>query len=203
MKRVILCLAIVALGITNTVKAKTLPESLIPCDSRFFSELYMQQAKFKYIVPLATDDQHHAWFDPPKDGAETVWFAQPIRMQHLTLSGYFLKQIDLYEQGKYYYWGLIFDESPEVVMDTLSQVNWQKSGDVFFANPMIKRPGDSAWQENTTATEGIAPAKGSVEKLLMISTNNDKTNLLCTIQGRVTDEILLPLRPDLAGGKND
>lgn len=203
MKYVRLLLVIMAVNLIGSVKSQTLSESLLQCDDSFFSELYLQRSKFKNAAPISTDNQHHAWFTAPRNGDEIIWFAQPVRMQKLTFSGYFLQQSDLDEFGKYYYWGLIIDESPETVMSILPKVNWQKSGDEFFANPMIKRPGDSDWQENTAAVEGIAPAKGSVEKLSMIRKDNGRTYQLCTIQGGVTNAVLLPLRPDLVGEKND
>ncbi|MCL2893455.1 hypothetical protein [Brenneria tiliae] len=201
MKRVVFPLALLALSATGAVQAQPLPESLLHCDSRFFSELYAQQNTFIHAAPLATDNQRHAWFVPPKDGGEIVWFARPVRAQNLTLSGYFMRHNDLEEMGKYYFWGLVIDDSPEAVMAAVPDVNWRKADDEYFTNPMIKRPGDHAWQVNAGAASGIAPAKGSVEKLAILSVIDGKTQLLCSVQGSVTDDVLLSLRPDLAGGK--
>ena len=200
MKRAFVLFALLMLSAASAA-AEPLVESLPGCDSQFFSALYAGQAKFKNAAPLVKDGQHHAWFAPPKNNEEIVWFAQPVRLQQLTLSGYFVQQNDLDEMGKYFYWGWVIEESPQAVVAALPQANWQSAGDGYFASAMIKRPGDSAWQVNSTAVSGIAPAKGSVEKLAILSRNKGKTMLLCSVQGSVTDEILLPLRPDLAGGK--
>lgn len=189
-----------ALGLVGTAIAETIPESLLRCDSSFFSKLYSQRARFKNVVPLATDKARHAWFVPEK-GSETVWFAHPVRTGELTLSGYWSQKSDLEDMGKYYFWGLIIDESSEVVMATLSDVKWQKAGDEYFTNPMIKQSGSYKWQINTGAASGIAPAKGSIEKLAILDAHNGKSRLLCSVQGSVTGEDLLPLRPDLAGDK--
>ncbi|XTZ39237.1 hypothetical protein ACQYRI_04245 [Salmonella enterica] len=197
MKKMILPCTLMALAIS--AKAQTLPESLLHCDSRFFSELYTQQIQLKHTAPLETDKQRHAWYAAPKSG-ETIWFAQPLQLQQLTITGYYQQKSDLQEFGTYYYWGLIFAQSPETVAAALPKANWQKSGESFFLNPMIKRPGDKNWRSNSAAASGIAPAKGSVEKLAILDSSNGKTQLLCSIQGAVTDEDLFSLRPDLRGG---
>ncbi|MFS2222086.1 hypothetical protein [Pantoea sp. B65] len=201
MRRCLFPLLPLLLSATGAAGAETLPESLIHCDSRFFSELYIQQSKFKHVAPLTTDSQHHAWFVAPKDRGNTVWFAQPVAVQQLTLSGYYSQQDDLAEMGKYYFWGLVIDQSVEAVIKAMPNVNWKKVNDEYFAVAMIKRPGEQVWQKNETAVSGIAPAKGSVEKLAMLSVRNGKTQLLCSVQGSVTKEVLLPLRPDLIAGK--
>lgn len=201
MKRALVPVALVMLSAASAAAAKPLTESLLRCDSQFFSELYAQQAKFTHAAPLVKDSQRHAWFAPPKNDAGIVWFAQPVHMQQLTLSGFYLQQNNLDKLGNYFYWGWVIKESPQAVMAALPEVNWQSTGDGYITNAMIKRPGDSKWQVNNTAVSGIAPAEGSVEKLAILSVNKDKTLLLCTLQGSVTDEILLPLRPDLAGAQ--
>ncbi|UUE10918.1 hypothetical protein NMX13_04840 [Dickeya zeae] len=192
---------VVAVTTIGTAQAKTLPESLLRCDSNFFSELYSQQSTFKNVVPLTTDKSQHAWFPPPKGGGNMLWFSQPVHVGQLTLSGYWSEKSDLAELGKYYFWGLIIEESPKAVMAALPEANWQKAGDEYISNPMIKRPDDHEWRANTGAASGIAPAKGSIEKLALLDTNNGKTRLLCSVQGSVTQGDLLPLRPDLAGNK--
>ncbi|ACX88186.1 hypothetical protein F6Q07_21850 [Pectobacterium parmentieri] len=201
MKRVVFPLTLLTLSVMGSVQAESLQESLLHCDNRFFSELYVQQKAFIGSALLKTDSQHRAWFVPPKNGGDVTWFSQPVKSGNLVLSGYFMRQNDLEAMGKYYFWGLIIDSSAAEVAAALSKVNWQKAGDEYFANPMIKRPGDQMWKLNSGAASGIAPAKGSVEKLALLSDSGDKAQLLCSVQGNVTDEILLSLRPDLIGSE--
>ncbi|MDG0803428.1 hypothetical protein [Pectobacterium polaris] len=201
MKRVVFPLTFLTLSVMGSVQAESLQESLLHCDNRFFSELYIQQKTFIGSALLKTDNKHHAWFVPPKNGGDVIWFSQPVKSDNLVLSGYFIRQNDLDEMGKYYFWGLIIDGSAAEVAAALSKVNWQKVGDEYFANPMIKRPRDQMWKLNSGAASGIAPAKGSVEKLALLSDSGDKAQLLCSVQGSVTDEILLSLRPDLIGNE--
>lgn len=182
-------------------QATTLTDSLMRCDSTFFSEIQAQKNSLKNTAPLVISGKH-AWFAPQKNGEETTWFTQPVKTQGLTLSGYYLSQSDLEEMGKYYFWGFIIDETPAAVVAAMPQAGWQKTGDTYMASPMIRGPQDKDWVANTTAVSGIAPAKGSIEKLALLEEHNGKTLLTCTVQGAVTDAVLLPLRPDLAGAKS-
>lgn len=186
-----------ALSTANAVKAESLPESLLHCDSRFFSELYVQQHALRQVSPMAADNAHHAWFILPDNKNDTVWFTYPVKAGALSIIGYSVQASDLEEMGKYYYWGLVFSESREAVMAALPGANWQKAGEEYFSNPLIKRASDAGWKPNTGAAGGIAPAKGSVEKLAMLSEINGKSTLLCSVQGSVTAADLKPIRPDL------
>lgn len=186
-----------ALSTANAVNAESLPESLLHCDSRFFSELYVQQHALRQVSPMAADNAHHAWFILPDNKNDTVWFTYPVKAGALSIIGYSVQASDLEEMGKYYYWGLVFSESREAVMAALPGANWQKAGEEYFSNPLIKRASDAGWQPNTGAAGGIAPAKGSVEKLAMLSEINGKSTLLCSVQGSVTAADLKPIRPDL------
>lgn len=189
-------------GVTLPLQANTLTQTLTRCDTTFFSEIYHQRARLSRVAPLTVDKHEQAWFKAPADGNRTVWFAQPLRELNLTLSGYYLQTSDLNEinYGKYYYWGLILKESPEEVMSRLDHLTWIKAGEDYISQAMIKADANSAWEKNAQAVSGIAPAKESTEKLLMISKDKKGTLLLCSVQGNVTPEILTTLRPDLSGG---
>lgn len=192
-----------AIGVVGTACADTLPGSLLHCDSRFFGELYNQRISLNHTAPLKTDNAHHAWFIS-EPGNPVVWFSQPIKSGVLSVSGYWQDKSNLDEMGKYYFWGVLLDDSPEAVMAAFPKVHWQKSGEngEYFANPMIKQAGsNSQWQVNTGSASGIAPAKGSVEKLVLLDTWQGKTRLLCSVQGSVTAEDILPVRPDLEENK--
>lgn len=189
-------------GVTLPLQANTLTQTLTRCDTTFFSEIYHQRARLSRVAPLTIDKHEQAWFKAPADGNRTVWFAQPLHELNLTLSGYYLQTSDLNEinYGTYYYWGLVFKESPEEVMSRLDHLTWIKAGDDYISQAMIKADANSAWEKNAQAVSGIAPEKESAEKLLMISKDKKGTLMLCSVQGNVTPEILTTLRPDLSGG---
>ncbi|MFP9429366.1 hypothetical protein ACJ9N4_03590 [Enterobacter sp. LM3] len=189
-------------GVVLPVYASTLTQSLTRCDTTFFSEIYQQRATLSRVAPLTIGQQHHAWFKSPVDGNGTVWLAQPLHELNLTLSGYFVQTSNLNEinYGKFYYWGLIFKESPQEVMSRLDHLTWSKAGEDYVSQAMIKTAAHSDWENNAQAVSGIAPAKESTEKLLMLSKGKQGTLLLCSVQGNVTPEILATLRPDLTAG---
>lgn len=86
-------------------------------------------------------------------------------------------------------------------MSTLNHLTWNKAGDDYVSQMMIKSNSSSAWEKNEQSVSGIAPAKGSAEKLLMLSKGEDGTLLLCSVQGNVTPAMLAISRPDLTVGE--
>ncbi|POW55704.1 hypothetical protein C3408_17545 [Candidatus Pantoea alvi] len=188
-------------GAASPVNAKTLTQSLTQCDTTFFSEIYHQRTTLSRVAPL-TIDGHYAWFKASAEGNGSLWFAQPLRELNLTLTGYFLQTSDLNKinYGNYYYWGLIFKETPDEVKSRLNGLSWSKTDEGYFSQAMIKADASSAWEKNRQAVSGIAPAKESTEKLLMIEKGKEGTLLLCSLQGNVTPDMLAALRPDLTGG---
>lgn len=200
MNRIIFLISLLALSSSSFSIADTmrLPYSLLQCNSSFFKEMYAQRTTLNKAAPLGQDDHKHAWFLPAKKGSDdTIWFAQPIKIQQLTLSGYYQTYYDFEDMGTYYYWGFIIDESPEKVVAAMPEVRWQRIGDDYIVNPMIKNADDKTWKENPYAVSGIAPTKNTAEKLAMLSNHNGKSLLVCSGQGKITNSILLSLRPDL------
>lgn len=191
--------AFVTAGITNAF-AESLPESLLHCDSRFFSALYSSASQLKDTAPLIKQ-KPYAWFAQPRSGNDVLWFSQPLRVGKLTLEGYFRRDSIYGADERFYFWGFILSESPQEVIASLHDVEWKADSDGYMARGMIMRAGDSEWQENRSAVSGIATAKGSTERVVMLENRQGKTQLLCTVQGSVTDKQILPLRPDLAGEK--
>ncbi|WP_105589360.1 hypothetical protein [Cronobacter sakazakii] len=185
----------------TSVQASTLTESLSRCDANFFQEMYNQKSKLNVLAPLAIGEHHLAWFKGPADDNGRIWFTQPLKELNLTISGYYLQTSDLEDinDGKFYYWGMILQNSPQEVMKALNHLKWVKAGDYFITQAMIKEGPDSNWKINNQAVSGIAPAKESTEKILILSEDKNGALLLCSIQGYVTPDMLAEFRPDLKG----
>lgn len=190
-----------ALTLSFSAAGASLPEQLISCDAHFFSTLYAQRQALKNTLPLKQDKHHHAWFVRASENNDISWFTQPITSGKLTLTGWFQRESDLGEMGKYYFWGFVTEQSPAQVIAAMPQTDWKKSGEDYVYQPMIMRVGDKAWKNNANEASGIAPAKDSAEKLAMLGKSEGKTTLLCSVQGNVSGELLNALRPDLAGNK--
>ncbi|MCZ2398106.1 MAG: hypothetical protein LC100_16400 [Chitinophagales bacterium] len=184
-----------------SAQASTLTESLSRCDASFFQEIYHQKNKLNVLAPLTIGKNHLAWFKSPANANDRIWFTQPLEELNLTISGYYFQTSDLEEinDGKFYYWGMILQNSPQEVMNALNHLKWVKAGDDAITQAMIKEGPDSGWKINDQAVSGIAPAKESTEKLLMLSKDKNGSLLLCSIQGYVTPDMLAEFRPDLKG----
>lgn len=184
--------------------ASGLSESLVSCEPSFFKHLYSQRADLGKTAKLARDDQRGlAWLPvPDRRNFDTAFqhFSPAVDDQGLRLTSYYDRVMDLGEQGTYYFWGFEIDASREQVMAKLPQANWQEAGEYFISRPRIKAGANAPWQDNLAAASGIAPAAGSAEKLLMLSVEDGKTRLLCSLQGSVDDRLLQQERPDVAQG---
>ncbi|MBC3422321.1 hypothetical protein HU748_17320 [Pseudomonas sp. RW3S2] len=184
--------------------ASSLSESLVSCEPSFFKQLYSQRADLGKTVKLARNDQRGLAWLPVQDRRDfdTAFqhFSPAVDDQGLRLTSYYDRVMDLGEQGTYYFWGFEIDASREQVMAKLPRAQWQEAGEYFISRPQIKADANSPWQDNPAAASGIAPAAGSAEKLLMLSVEDGKTRLLCSLQGSVDERLLQQERPDIAQG---
>ena len=191
---------LLGLGASNA-QATGLAESMIQCEPSFFKSLYGQRSELSRVTKLAQDDQRGLAWMPVADRSEaktaTQHFSKPLNDNGLQLTGYYDRVFDLGQAGTYYFWGFEIDASRETVMAKLPQAGWQEAGEYFISKPQIKLNADTAWQDNLAAASGIAPAPGSAEKLLMLSVEDGKVRLMCSLQGGVDAPLLQQERPDM------
>lgn len=192
---------LLSLGAGNALAAG-LTDGLVQCDPSFFKGLYAQRGELAKAAKVEQDEKRGLAWLPVADRNETETatqrFTSPIDDKGLKLTGYYDRVFDLDEAGTYYFWGFETDASREAVMARLPQAGWQEAGEYFISRPQIKLGADAGWKDNPGAAEGIAPAKGSAEKLLMLSVEDGKTRLMCSLQGSVDARLLQQERPDLA-----
>ncbi|NBF09002.1 hypothetical protein [Pseudomonas sp. Fl4BN1] len=185
-------------------QATSLSESLLECQPGFFKALYQQRAELGQVVKLAENQrQGIAWIpvvERRNSATALTVFSRPLLDQGLLLTAYYDRQFDLGEQGIFHFWGFEIDASRKAVMAALPQAGWQEAGEYFISRPQIKANAAAPWQDNPAAASGIAPAPGSAEKILMLSDEDGKTRLLCSLQGSIEQPLLHQERPDLAQG---
>lgn len=188
----------------GTAQAASLSESLLDCQPGFFKALYQQRGTLGQVVKLAENQrQGIAWIpvaDRLNNYSATQAFSRPLTDHGLRLTGYYDRQFDLGEQGSFHFWGFEVDASRAAVMAALPQAGWLEAGEYFISRPQIKLNAAAPWQDNPAAAAGIAPAPGSAEKILMLSEEDGKTRLLCSLQGTIDQALFDQERPDLAQG---
>lgn len=185
-------------------QAAGIAEGLLHCQPSFFKNLHAHPGDLARQVKLAKDDNNALAWIPVADRNKTEGalqpFARPVDDNGLPLTAWYDRTFDLGEQGTYYFWGFEIGASREAVMAKLPQAQWEEAGEYFISRPQIKARGSDAWQDNPGAASGIAPAAGSAEKLLMLSVEEGKTRLLCSLQGSVDAALLHQERPDITPG---
>ncbi|WP_193015607.1 hypothetical protein [Proteus sp. FME41] len=183
----------------STASAESITKSLIHCDSEFFNQLYQQKEVLNSLSDMAENSQNQAWFMTDKDKSESnIYFKKAIHVDGLSLVGYTTRYFDLEKMGKFYFWGFIIDNKPDEVVKKLNHVKWKQNQDEYSYNALIKID-DQAWQDNTVAVSGIAPNSNSIEKVALLSSENGKSVLMCTLQGNISSAVLENIRPDMKG----
>lgn len=198
--KIIFITSVLGASIGSSVAATTLTASLIECNPQFFQALYQHRAELKKVVRVEDDKKANAWVPVKDKDGRIAYFTQTIRDGDFTLSGYYEQSNDLGELGKYYFWGLLINEPVEKVIALTPELKWQKNSDTYITHAQIKINPSQPWQPNPSAIDGIAPAKDSVEKIVMLDSKKGNSLLSCSIQGNISRALLLQERPDIAAG---
>ena len=178
-------------------------DSFLTCDNHFFEKLAENKQLISQYVDLITTDNvtyipvesiHH-------QNKDKVNFKKPIKYHGLTITGYQNIYISTNLSGQYYYWGFIFDNSQDEIINTLNKLKWLKYNEtVYIANSKIYdlNAKQSNWQDNPYSIDNVVPKLGTIEKSLYLENISNKQNrVLCSIQGDVKKDILYKDRPDM------
>lgn len=134
-----------------------------------------------------------------------VTFKKPFIINGIEFTSYYTKQMSLPfsedDVMDFYYWGLtLSEEQAKQLPQKLPQLNLRHVGEIHSAaNEQIIADTRKSlqFQPNHYATTGTPPAKHSVEKLLMLSKEDNQYSLSCTMQGSIPNKVLHTIRPDL------
>ncbi len=193
-------------AIAGTLSGNDLLHSLADnCDASLFRYLKQNEAAAVALAPAYTKDD--LLFFKVKDSTSSqpdniIPFTSSVKADALEIVGYSDSYINLGKDGRYYNWGFVAKGSPDEVFKKLpvaisSQL--RKDGDVFIKAEW-KPANDSTapWRAGSNTPSGKPPQPGTVERLLMLeSTSDNETLIVCSLQGTVTQDTLKAHRPDL------
>lgn len=178
-------------------------DTFIQCDNQFFQQIAKNQTFLnQYINITKFDDIAYIPVDNIQmDDQNTVIFKKPINYKGLTITGYKNHFINTPTSGRYYFWGFILNNSLEEAKASFSKINWlQYNPTSYISNSKIYDVNVQSpmWQDNPYSIDQVIPREGTVEKALYIETRSEnKVNLLCSLQGDLTKDILYAIRPDM------
>lgn len=185
---------------SNTDK---LINSFLNCDDQFFQQLAKHKTFFKQFFDLETSDSvaYIPVENTQKNNKSSVIFKKPIYYNGLTIIGYENIFIETSFSGQYYFWGFILDNSIDETITSLNKLNWLKYNSVaYIANAQIydRITKPNVWHNNPYAIDGVIPRQATIEKSLYLEPfKNNKIELVCSIQGDITNDILYTIRPDM------
>ncbi|OCG03156.1 hypothetical protein [Gilliamella sp. wkB112] len=185
---------------TNT---DNLIDTFLKCDAQFFKELAKNKTSFEQFFELATTD--NVAYIPveniQKNDKNSVIFKKPFYYKGLSITGYKNIFVETPFLGQYFYWGFIINNDIDKVQSSLNNINWSKySSNSYSANAQIydRKNKSINWENNPYSIDGVVPRQGTIEKSLYLEPiSNNQIQLLCSIQGDLTKDILYTIRPDI------
>ncbi|MFT7771883.1 hypothetical protein [Roseateles sp.] len=199
-----------SLALAGAAKAASaqggLMAGLSRCDAGFFQllaeqtqalrpqgEVRPRAAAATFIVPSLT-----------QEGQRRLMFGQPLQLHGLTVVGY-LDELTPIPGGVDVSWGFLVRGKPADIAAALKGIIWdgrrlrhEAEGDYFVRSEIWRHEQPAAgWAKE--ATVNGPPKRATVERVFMIEAYEDEPGLAraaCSLQGDVTREMLLQLRPD-------
>lgn len=176
-----------AAAYTTLAHANSLTEHLVQCDSTFFNDI--QQG----TTPLSDKARQNAtaiiaaWAENNASTrhANYIKLSRPVRDGSLLLNALSFSSDQLPEDETYYFWGFVTPSTPDDIIKATPHIAWIKAGSMYMYRPQIKRAGENKWAANNAAVDGVAVAKGKVEKIALLEPKGNSTTIACTLQGSV------------------
>jgi hypothetical protein len=174
------------------------------CDASFFRTLYREAATWKSVATLESLG-NTSWIkvkNRHEDRDNHIDFTVRPTVAGLRLLSYFDRTSDLDSMGLYYYWGFMVAGKVEGVAMKLKPLihsgeQLRHVGAAYVRTEI--EASDSRWLPfSTTSNNPASVRKG--ERVFVIEQHEDRKDVVrvsCSLQGRVTADVLKELRPDI------
>lgn len=197
----------VALSVIPFIASATDKSALVQlstCDS--YSLSFLQNSRFATLIPHEGEGARLQLQDGKQQGDTTRWlFAKPLVENGIALKGFYQSRMEL-AGSEFINWGFYSDQGVEEIAQMLGR---QKVGPLTLAGDVYARP--ESWTpelktwvlEDPSDTSGKLVTQGA-ERVLLIEPLDPgeglpaKSMVSCSLQGKLTKDILASSRPDLA-----
>ncbi|WP_278387808.1 hypothetical protein [Pseudomonas oryzihabitans] len=197
----------VALSVIPFIASATDKSALVQlstCDSHSLS--FLQNSRFATLIPHEGEGARLQLQDGKQQGDTTRWlFAKPLVENGIALKGFYQSRMEL-AGSEFINWGFYSDQGVEEIAQMLGR---QKVGPLTLAGDVYARP--ESWTpelktwvlEDPSDTSGKLVTQGA-ERVLLIEPLDPgeglpaKSMVSCSLQGKLTKDILASSRPDLA-----
>ena len=205
MNRLVLGLFLAGTATAACAHASLLTQ-LSRCDGSFFQQLAAQKEALRPQAEVQPRANGASFIVPSltQEGQKRRMFGQPLRLHELDVVGY-LDELTPIPGGVDVSWGFLVRGKQAEVAAALKGVIWdgqrlrhENEGGYLVRSEIWRHDKPAAgWAKE--ATVNGPPKPGTVERVFMIETYEDDPSLVraaCSLQGDVTREMLLELRPD-------
>ena len=174
------------------------------CDATFFKQLALQSINH-LDDSFVRVENGYAWIQVPSrtaEGQTRATLPSGITLGGLPVLEYLDDIIDLGKDGLYLTWGFVLQAQPEQVQQALAPYIYQntrlKPIDGSYVRVEVKR-GNGPWTvDSNPVHQAVGLAK--TEKVFQIEADDEqgkRTLVSCSLQGKVTPDILREIRPDI------
>ncbi|UFH49986.1 hypothetical protein [Pseudomonas sp. KNUC1026] len=178
-------------------------QTFVACDANSLS--VVEQPGFKERVPSKRDNGKIVLSGGSKTDAGVRWmFDKPLTLEGLTLTGFFLEDQDLMG-SRIIGSGFYTQEAPEKAYEQLKKVQGSQleSTQGIYARAQAWSGKDSTWVAESSDDTAGKLVTDTAERILMVEPaspdagHGSKGMVTCSVQGKVTTEMLKTTRPDL------
>lgn len=176
---------------------------LSTCDSRSLN--FLQDSRFATLIPHKGEGARLQLQDGKQQGDTTRWlFAKPLIENGIAIKGFYQSRMEL-AGSEFINWGFYSDQGIEEIAQMLHK---ERVGPLTLAGEVYARPEawsaeHKAWvREDPSDTSGKLVTQGA-ERVLLIEPLDSgeglpaKSMVSCSLQGKLTRDILASSRPDL------
>ncbi|APQ12736.1 hypothetical protein BJP27_14940 [Pseudomonas oryzihabitans] len=203
MKIAVLALTLTVIPAIASAVEKPLLAQFSTCDNH--SLKFLQDPRFASLIPHKGEGASLQLLDGKQQGDTTRWFfAKPVIEDGVVIKGFYQSRMEL-AGSEFINWGFYSDQGIE---DIAKVLNKEKVGPLTIAGGVYARP--EAWSdefkawvpEDASATNGKLVTQGA-ERVLLIEPLDPnegipaKSMLSCSLQGKLSKEVLASSRPDL------
>ncbi|OCG65740.1 hypothetical protein A9G39_08355 [Gilliamella sp. Imp1-6] len=179
-------------------------DTFLQCNSRFFEQLSEHEQVMSQYVDLTKTPDNVTYIpveSTQQSGNNKVMFKKPFMYHNLKVIGYQNIYIPTALSGQFFYWGFIFDNKEDEIINSLNNINWSLyNTNIYIANAKIydRKAKPSAWEDDIYAIDGVIPRFGTINKAIYLEpVENNQSSIFCSIQGDLDKEMIIATRPDL------
>ncbi len=170
------------------------------CNHQFFEQLYDEEHRHPDLKRINSRKIAHFLVEDRENSDKSRNdFREKFALFPYGILGYYDSVTDLseFDMGRYYFWGIVLEATPEQVSNYLNNFDWKREGRMYYTGNEIYNPVTSTWEKKADDDDRVFPEVGTEKMLYIQKLGRKQSMIVCSVQGEVPEELLKRVRPDL------